>query len=126
MKFFEFLSEAKQKLLVEAELTEMANLNPDNTGLKYVIWIGEIGGQHGPRIKVSNIKGKFAANDNFVMSIEKDPVNLTPKFTKISTDDLEDVKDWIKLNYEVLIKLWKMYETGEGDSLILLGKLQKI
>jgi hypothetical protein len=126
MKFSEFLSEAQQKVLVEAELFEMANLNPADTGLNYVIWIGEIGGQHGPRIKVSNIKGKFAKDDNFVISIAKEPVNLTPKFTKISIKEVDDVKDWVKLNYEVLMKLWKMYETGEGNSLVLLGKLQKI
>jgi hypothetical protein len=126
MKFSEFLSEDQQRVLVEADLFEMANLNPDDTGLKYVIWIGEIGGQHGPRIKVSNVKGKFAKTDNFVISIEKEPVNLTPKFTKISKADEEDVKDWVKLNYEILIQLWKMYETGEGNSLILLGKLKKL
>jgi len=125
MKLTEILSEELQQQLVEAELTEMANLAPDETGLKYVIWIGEVGGQHGPRIKVSNIKGKFAANDNFVMSISKDPANLTPKFSKISTDDIEDIIDWIKLNYDLLMKIWKAYETGSG-TIDLLNQLQKI
>lgn len=126
MKFIEFLSEKEQQKLVEADLYEMANLNPEDTGLNYVIWIGEIGGQHGPRIKVSNVKGKFAVNDNFVISIEKEPKNLTPKFTKISNDEVEDVKDWVKLNYKILTQLWKMYETGEGNSLVLLGELKKL
>lgn len=126
MKFSKFLSEEQQKLLVEAEFMEMANLPPADTGLNYVIWIGEVGGQHGPRIKVSNIKGKFAINDNFVISIAKEPINLTPKFTKVSIKDEEDVKDWVKLNYDVLLQLWKLFETGKGSLLILLGKLKKL
>lgn len=126
MKFSEFLTIDQQKILVESNLSEMANLTTDDTGLNYVIWIGEIGGQHGPRVKVSNVKGKFASNDNFVISIDKNPINLTPKFTKINNNDVEDVKDWIKLNYDILIKLWKMYESGNGNSVVLLGQLKKL
>lgn len=126
MKFLEFLTEEDQRLLVEAEFMEMANLPPDNTGLGYVIWIGEVGGQHGPRIKVSNVRGKFAVSDNFVISISKDPVNLTPKFTKISPDEVEDVKDWVKLNFDQLMKLWKIFETGNGDVIEALSRLKKL
>jgi|ERR1017187_4774054 hypothetical protein len=126
MKFSKFLTEDQQKLLVEAKFMEMANLPPADTGLNYMIWMGEVGGQHGPRIKVSNVKGKFATNDNFVMSIAKEPINLTPKFSTVSVKDEEDVKDWIKLNYDVLMQLWKLFETGEGSLLVLLGKLKKL
>lgn len=126
MNFANFLSDTEQKLLVEAELTEMANLQPGDTGLTYVIWMGEVGGQHGPRIKVSNVKGKFAKDNNFVLSVAKDPANLTPKYTKISNDEVEDVKDWIKLNYEILMDLWKAYESGSGNTIELLTKLKKL
>jgi hypothetical protein len=126
MKFTEFLAEEAQQTLVEAQLDEMANLNPEDTGLAYVIWIGEIGGQHGPHIKVSNIKGKFAKGDCFVLSIAKNPVNLTPKFTKIPKEDVENTMDWITHNYDKLIALWKMYETGEGNSIELLTALEKV
>jgi len=126
MKFSEFLNEEAQRVLVEADFMEMDNLNPENTGLNYVVWIGEVGGQHGPRIKVSNTKGKFAKDNNFVLSISKEPVNYTPKFTKIDKDDEEDVKDWIKQNYEKLMILWKMYETGTGDIVKALSDLEKL
>lgn len=126
MKFSEFLNEEAQRVLVEADFMEMDNLNPENTGLNYVVWIGEVGGQHGPRIKVSNTKGKFAKDNNFVLSIAKEPVNYTPKFTKIDKDDEEDVKDWIKQNYEKLMILWKMYETGTGDIVKALSDLEKL
>ena len=35
-------------------INEMAGIPTSNSGLPYFIWIGKIGGQHGPRIKVSN------------------------------------------------------------------------
>lgn len=105
---------------------EMANLPPDNTGLNYVIWIGEVGGQHGPRIKVSNKQGKFAKDDNFIISIEKEPKNLTPKYTKIPSKDVDDVKDWVKLNYDQLMILWKIFETGKGNAIEALSNLKKL
>lgn len=125
MKLEEILSENSQKALVEAYIEEMANLYSGDTGLKYVIWIGKIGGQHGPRIKVSNIKGTFAENDNFVMSVSKDPVNLTPRYSKISTSDLEDIEDWIKKNYDVLMELYRAAEKNER-TIEILNKLEKI
>ena len=126
VKLEEILSETFQKTLVEAMFFEMANLYPDDTGLKYAIWFGEVGGQHGPRIKVSNIKGTFAKHDNFVMTIAKEPVNLTPRYTKISVSDIEDIVDWIKINYEVLMKLWEIYETGNGSAVEQQSKLEKL
>lgn len=113
-------------MLVEAEFFEMTNLNAASTGLGYTIWIVEVGGQHSPRIKVSNTKCKFAKSNNFVLSIAKEPVNYTPKFTKIPTKDVEDVKTWIKQNYDELMKLWDMYEIGIGDDVKILAKLKKL
>ena len=70
----------------------MANLAPKDTGLSVVVWMGEIGGLHGPRIKVSNIKGKFSSSDNFVVSVDKNPSVLTPNSAKLKSDEIEDVK----------------------------------
>ena len=123
MSFKEFLVE--QQILL-APMNEMANLYPAKTGLAYVIWFGEVGGQHGPRIKVSNVKGKFAINDNFVISVAKDPIVLTPKARKISNSDLEDLFDWVKLNYNTLMQLWKIHESGDGDTDSVYSSLEKI
>lgn len=112
--------------LLKAPMLEMANLSPGDTGLSVVVWMGEIGGQHGPRIKVSNIKGKFSINDNFVVSVDKEPMVLTPKSAKLKNSEIEDVKDWIKLNYSELIDLWKHFESGEGSTIEYLSKLKKL
>ena len=119
-----FLSE--EDLILSSPMNEMANLFPDETGLQRIIWFGEVGGQHGPRIKVSNIKGKFSQSDNFVISVDKNPKVLTPKSMKIKTNELEDLFDWVKLNYDDLMKMWKMYETGTGSPNQILMSLKKI
>lgn len=120
------LKSDEQDAILLAPMNEMANLVPSRTGLSVVIWFGEVGGQHGPRIKVSNVKGKFSKIDNFVVSVDKEPKVLTPKTVKISKDEIEDVFDWIKLNYDDLMKMWKMYETGEDDPIDILINLKKI
>jgi hypothetical protein len=114
-----------EKLIIENFSMQMANLAPSDTGLSVVIWFGEVGGTHGPRIKVSNIKGKFAINDCFVMSVSRDPQILTPKNAKLKSSEIDDLKDWIRLNYEVLMQAWLAYESGESglDTLRDLKKL---
>lgn len=123
MKLAEFLEEA---LILAAPMNEMANLFPKRTGLSTIIWFGEVGGQHGPRIKVSNTKGKFDLNSNFVVSVEKIPRILTPKSVNMKSEELEDVLDWIKLNYDDLMEMWKMYESGNGDPTETILNLKKI
>lgn len=104
----------------------MANLFPEETGLDKIIWFGEVGGQHGPRIKVSNLKGKFAIHDNFVISVSKTPKVLTPSSVKIKQDEIEDLQDWIILNYDKLMKMWDMYEKGIGNPNTIISTLEKI
>ena len=106
-------------------MMEMANLTPDETGIPYVIWVGEVDGQHGPRIKVSNIKGKMS-DDCFVMSVSKQPMVLTPTNCKVAPDVVTDISDWIVLNYDILMQMWQMYETGDGDLDLLSVQLLKI
>jgi hypothetical protein len=94
-------------------MNEMANLSSRRTGLPTFIWFGEIDGQHGPMIKVSNLPGKFAANDCFVFSVDRNPQVMTPSSAKLSSSVIADVKDWIRLNYDDLTLLWKIFETNE-------------
>ena len=90
-------------IIAEANLMmEMANLTPDETGVPYVIWLGAVGGQHGPRIKVSNTRGKMS-NDCFVVSVSRTPAVITPTAVKIPQTSVQDVLDWVMLNYDVLI-----------------------
>lgn len=115
-----------EEQILSAPMMEMANMPPSNTGLGYVIWLGKVGGQHGPRIKVSNTKGRFNEQSNFVISVSREPQVLTPSSRKIKMSELEDILDWVKLNYDLLMKLWQIYETGEGDAFAILNDLQKI
>ena len=124
MKITELLMTEEQ--ILASPMHEMANLPTGTTGLPTVIWMGEIGGQHGPRIKVSNMKGKFAAHDNFVVSVDKSPRVLTPKSVKLKGSEVEEIRDWIKLNYDELMVLWKCFETDTGDVVELLSKLKKL
>jgi hypothetical protein len=120
--FVDFLQEE----LIRAPLEEMANLPPDDTGLEHVVWLGRIGGQHGPRIKVSNTRGKYRAEDSFVISVSRNPKVLTPKYCRLGGDDLEEIFDWIKVNYPVLMRIWNIYETGEGSLAQVYQELKKI
>jgi hypothetical protein len=112
--------------VLRAPMCEMANLYPSKTGLPCVVWFGVIAGQHGPRIKVSNTPGKFDVSNCFVMSVSREPVVLTPKSVKLSVSQIEDVSDWVRLNYEALMDLWTIHETGDGDVEEVLGRLQKV
>jgi len=125
MKINELLLDAEDAIL-QAPMNEMANLYPLKTGLPVVLWFGEVGGQHGPRIKVSNVKGKFSTDNNFVVSVMKEPKVITPKSLKISVNEQADIMDWIKLNYDVLMKMWALHETGDGDLEELLAQLKKL
>lgn len=112
--------------ILSAPMNEMANLYPSTTGLPVVVWFGEVGGQHGPRIKVSNVPGRFDSQNCFVVNVSREPVILTPKSVRIKTSQIDDIIDWVKINYDDLMKLWKIHETGDGDALEVLSNLKKI
>lgn len=125
MKLNELSIILSEKEIIDSFLMEMANLTPTNTGLPVVIWLGPVGGQHGPRIKISNNKGKMTS-DSFVMSVSKSPKILTPNSCKLSSSVIEDISDWIMLNYEVLMQLYEIGESGDGDMIEAMQKLKKI
>ena len=107
-------------------MCEMANLYPADTGLPVVVWFGEVGGQHGPRIKVSNTAGRFNLESNFVVSVSREPEVLTPRSAELSQAKTDDVKDWIRLNHDALMALWKIHESGDGDVKAALAAIQRI
>jgi hypothetical protein len=119
------IEEKFETAILEAPMLEMANLAPSDTGLPVVIWFGEVGGQHGPRIKVSNIKGKFSKTDNFVVQVSKDAIILTPRSVKLKSYEVDLIQDWIKINYDTLMLMWIAFETGES-AIALIASLQKI
>jgi len=115
-----------EEQILASPMLEMASIPPSDTGLPTVVWMGKIGGMHGPRIKVSNKRGGFAEDDNFVINVDKDPRVLTPKSVKLKSSEVNEIEDWIKLNYDELLALWKHFESGNGSVLELLSKLKKL
>ncbi len=112
--------------LDDKTLWEMANVHPKTTGLKYHIHLYGKDSQtrHGPRVKVSNIAGKFDRNDNFSLSISHDPEVLNKKQCKIPNEHLDHIKDWVRLNHDHLHSMWHNYETQ--DTAEEISKLRKV
>jgi len=100
-------------------LTEMANIPADVSGITAVYMFAStkdaVNGRHGPRIKVSNVPNKFAVNDCFVVLIDK--LNPTTKGTiKLPGATVDDIKDWVRQNFEVLMSYWNKapYQMKDG------------
>lgn len=75
-------------------------LNFTDLGLKYLTFIS-----------------KFRNNDSFVVSINKNS-KIEAGTKKISNSDLQDIEDWIILNYDLLIKFWNTNSYEEAQKII--------
>jgi hypothetical protein len=91
----------------EEDLTEMANLEPEETGLNYLIWIGPSPASHSDRIKVVTEKGKINPKTSFSLSIEDEPKVVAGKST-ISAKELKKITNWIKKNKDILLQHARM------------------
>ena len=94
-------------------LAAMSAFGQKSTGLpNIVIWLipGD-GGQHAPRIKVSNIRGKarFDNKDCFSVSIPTDPTK-TPAVvagsSEFSAKELKQILGFVQNNVPQLLSLW--------------------
>lgn len=89
---------------------EMANMQPEDTGLKSIVHIMHKGGtSHGPRVKVSNIAGRFAHDDNFTITAESSP-RIIGK-CKLKKEQVDDIIDWVNLNREHIHHVWHHGDT---------------
>ena len=94
----------------------MAHVQKANSGIPMHIYVSTknvVHGAHGPRIKISNGPNIFSSHDNFVVSISKNPGVLAGK-PKCSDSQVEDILDWVKLNYTPLLKYWN--DSYENDA----------
>lgn len=110
--------------LNEEDLCEMANIRPKDIGMNFTIFVSSkkyVGGSHGPRIKVSNLRDRFSKDDNFVITISKSPI--VGQNCKYKETEKSDLKDWVKLNYDVLMKYWNDEFESDADFLLALKKL---
>jgi hypothetical protein len=98
--------------LSEENLFEMSNLREKDTGIPYLIWVSAKNANHGARIKV---QWGDTIQQSISVSIHKDnPTVVAGNEDKLKKEVIESVKNWIKLNYETLMKYWKM-EIGTVD-----------
>lgn len=90
------------ELSFEEGLYEMANLRPQTTGLPFVVFISQRGGaQHDVRVKISRepLTREFIASVSVRGEIEI-------KEGDLPNAELEQLKQWIELNREVLVGFW--------------------
>ena len=114
------------KELFEFEnLQEMARVNSDFSGINVIMFVSSkeyVKNKHGPRVKISNIKNTFSENNNFSITISKNPILIAGK-CELKKDDFDDICDFIKINYETLMKFWNEEFDDESD---FYSKLIKI
>lgn len=103
---------------------EMANVGPKRHGIENVyIFVGKVNKQHGLRVKVSQIPGRYDNNNAFVIqmpSLDYDPAQV-PGWIKQST--MKKILEWIKLNQPLLVD----YEQGTmWDTDDFLNSISKV
>lgn len=100
-------------------LFEMANLEPEETGLDFLIWVGPSPASHGPRVKVVFEPGVINPRNSFSVSIDDDPRVVVGQ-ANISSKELNKIFEWVKKNKDVLLSHSRMEITDR-----MLRKLLK-
>lgn len=92
-----------------SHLYEFANIDQTDTGIRrliiHVYSQGDKELSHAPRIKVSNVYGKFRESDSFVINVLT--LEVMEGEVKISKKEMKDLLKWITLNRQALIQYWK-------------------
>ena len=104
-------------------ITEEGNVYYVHSGIKDVVIYASVSqGQHGPRIKVSNKKGKFDNGDNYSVSLVY-PFEIVAGRSKLSKSTQEIIKIWIKKNINTLLSFWNHEYPTTDDFLSDLRKV---
>jgi len=114
------MTKAKEILGI-INIQEMSNLRPVSTGLPVFVWLDDMGvdrkNKHqSPRLKIAEQRA-----DNFVatISIAENPEILAGD---LDLDIFNKVKEWIILNYDILVKQWN----GEIEIIDMKPFLKKV
>lgn len=87
----------------------MANILPTYSGLPMNIWIYPKKNKEFPRIKVQKSYSPKVSSALFDVTIENEP-KLVGNKGRIKKQDIERVKKFIKLNFDVLMDYWNHNE----------------
>jgi hypothetical protein len=106
----------------EDELFEMANVHPEDSGLRQIVWFSTNLSQphHRPRGKVGVKRGKSA--QWYPFSID-DPIQWLVKAAPgVTTHDFARIAEFVRLNREVVLAYWN----GTVSTRQFLDRLQKL
>ena len=104
--FKQFLDERQYNVRDDSMINEMANLGKRTTKLPCIVYISDKKGvTHGARIKVNSDYGDRWSGNSFTITISDNPVVIGNTY-KIKQSDIEDIKDWVALNKNSLLKYW--------------------
>ncbi|MBV8118374.1 MAG: hypothetical protein JO081_00355 [Alphaproteobacteria bacterium] len=82
---------------------DVANLRPERTGLPFVVFISQKGGaRHDVRIKLGRA-AKLHPSEMFTVAVRPRPRLIRGR---MSAQEFDMVRRWIKLNERVLIDYW--------------------
>lgn len=116
MKTFKQILEVISYQFDDKHVYEMANMQPEDTGLKPIVHVMQKGGaKHGPRVKVSNVNGRFHPDDNFTVTAEHEPRVVGN--CKLKQKHLDDIVDWVKLNHEHIHHVWHHGDVMRGTDI---------
>ncbi len=99
-------TEPKADALVDDErLFYMANLSPNCTGLPFVLWISsKSGATHDVRVWISQ-GPKYGPSEMISVAIRPE-INVVGG-GRIEDHDLDLLRSWIKINYDVIVGYWE-------------------
>ena len=116
--------ETEQQRRNDLETFAMSNVHPEETGLPMVVFISIRNAEHGCRLKVSQIYGtKVRFAQWFSMTVEDEP-RIIGDSGDIKMKDIQQVKEFIRLNRRVILDFWD--QTDCIDPRDMIDALQKL
>jgi hypothetical protein len=85
-------------------ISEMSNLDQSDTGIKGIIYVSTVEGNHGPRIKYqTNIRDK---KRYVAISLEEEPQVRKNTDKSVSQNIINQCIEFARINREALINFW--------------------
>jgi hypothetical protein len=111
---------------VDEELFEMANLEPEKTGVDGFVYVSTAVARHGPRVKYFRKLGK--GQPSFSVSIAEEPAVLVTSLGQSDTDRYSpQVIDFVRRNRERLVDFWDNGTEWPSDKVhAFLNSFEKI
>jgi hypothetical protein len=91
-------------IAITDDLFLMANLSPLFTGLPFVVWISARGhARHDIGVKIS--RGSKATPEKLISLALRPQLRVIGR-DKLAADELEQLRQWVTLNWDTLLAYW--------------------